>query len=75
MEERRRQERLERERRIQEEIDRESEISREKLSRSREKLRQKQSFKGQVHHHERTQVLHQQIEDDAAAIERNEVWH
>ncbi|XP_044206348.1 uncharacterized protein LOC122981723 isoform X1 [Thunnus albacares] len=72
-EERRRQERLERERRIQEEIDRESEISREKLSRSREKLRQKQSFKGQVHHHERTQVLHQQIEDDAAAIERNEL--
>ncbi|XP_042263836.1 uncharacterized protein LOC121895074 [Thunnus maccoyii] len=73
MEERRRQERLERERRIQEEIDRESEISREKLSRSREKLRQKQSFKGQVHHHERTQALHQQIEDDAAAIERNEL--
>ncbi|XP_067449614.1 uncharacterized protein [Thunnus thynnus] len=72
-EERRRQERLEREQRIQEEIDRESEISREKLSRSREKLRQKQSFKGQVHHHERTQVLHQQIEDDAAAIERNEL--
>ncbi|CAK6977192.1 uncharacterized protein LOC121895074, partial [Scomber scombrus] len=72
-EERRRQERLEREQRIQEEIDRESEISREKLSRSREKLREKQSFKGQAHHQERTHILHQQIEDDAAAIERNEL--
>ncbi|CAK6981995.1 uncharacterized protein LOC121895074 [Scomber scombrus] len=72
-EEKRRQERLERERRIQEEIDRESEISREKLSQSREKLREKLSFRGQVHHHERTHVLHQLIEDDAAAIERNEL--
>ncbi|XP_036418950.1 uncharacterized protein LOC118802510 [Colossoma macropomum] len=72
-EERRRLERLERERRIQEQIDKESESSRIKLSRASERLREKQSFKGHAHHHERTQVLHQEIEDDAAAIERNEV--
>uniref|UniRef100_UPI0037E76790 uncharacterized protein isoform X2 n=1 Tax=Semicossyphus pulcher TaxID=241346 RepID=UPI0037E76790 len=72
-EERRRQERLELEHRIQEQIDKESEIFREKLSRSKERLREKLSLRAQVHHHEHTQVLHQQIEDDAAAIERNEL--
>ncbi|XDV26047.1 hypothetical protein PO909_029851, partial [Leuciscus waleckii] len=72
-EERRRLERLEREQRIQQELDRESESSRLKLSRATERLREKQSFRGQEQHHERTQVLHQQIEDDAAAIERDEV--
>ncbi|XP_058628479.1 uncharacterized protein LOC131538586 isoform X2 [Onychostoma macrolepis] len=72
-EERRRLERLEREQRIQQELDRESESSRLKLSRATERLREKQSFRGHEKHHERTQVLHQQIEDDAAAIERNEV--
>ncbi|KAK2892403.1 hypothetical protein Q8A67_012391 [Cirrhinus molitorella] len=72
-EERRRLERLEREQRIQQELDRESESSRLKLSRATERLREKQSFRGRGQHHERTQVLHQQIEDDAAAIERNEV--
>ncbi|RXN30015.1 hypothetical protein ROHU_018069 [Labeo rohita] len=73
-EERRRLERLEREQRIQRELDRESESSRRKLSRATERLREKQSFRGREQHHERTQVLHQQIEDDAAAIERNEVF-
>ncbi|XP_052409495.1 uncharacterized protein LOC127955908 [Carassius gibelio] len=72
-EERRRLERLEREQRIQQELDRESELSRRKLSRATERLREKQSFRGHEKHHERTQVLHQQIEDDAAAIEWNEV--
>ncbi|XP_048011335.1 uncharacterized protein LOC125244980 [Megalobrama amblycephala] len=72
-EERRRLERLEREQRIQQELDRESESSRHKLSRATERLRQKQSFRGREQHHERTQALHQQIEDDAAAIERDEV--
>ncbi|CAM4573302.1 unnamed protein product [Leuciscus chuanchicus] len=72
-EERRRLERLEREQRIQQELDRESELSRLKLSRATERLREKQSFRGHEQHHERTQVLHQQIEDDAAAIERDEV--
>ncbi|KAL0194971.1 hypothetical protein M9458_008543, partial [Cirrhinus mrigala] len=57
---------------IQQELDRESESSRLKLSRATERLREKQSFRGREQHHERTQVLHQQIEDDAAAIERNE---
>ncbi|KAL1276653.1 hypothetical protein QQF64_036276 [Cirrhinus molitorella] len=71
--EKRRLERLEREQRIQQELDRESESSRLKLSRATERLREKQSFRGREQHHERTQVLHQQIEDDAAAIERNEV--
>ncbi|XP_034158338.2 uncharacterized protein LOC113528924 [Pangasianodon hypophthalmus] len=73
-EERRRLERLERERRIQQELDRESELSRLKLSQATEQLREKQSFRGHEQHHERTQVLHQQIEDDAAAIERDEVF-
>ncbi|KAG1928587.1 preprotein translocase subunit SecA [Pimephales promelas] len=72
-EERRRLERLEREQRIQQELDRESESSRLKLSRATERLREKQSFRGHEQHHERTHVLHQQIEDDAAAIERDEV--
>ncbi|XP_077065732.1 uncharacterized protein LOC143718601 [Siphateles boraxobius] len=72
-EERRRLERLEHEQRIQQELDRESESSRLKLSRATERLREKQSFRGHEQHHERTQVLHQQIEDDAAAIERDEV--
>ncbi|KAI4893737.1 hypothetical protein NFI96_026669, partial [Prochilodus magdalenae] len=72
-EERRRLERLEREQRIQEQIERESESSRIKLSQASERLREKQSFKGHAHHHERTQVLHQLIEDDAAAIEWDEV--
>ncbi|KAK9976718.1 hypothetical protein ABG768_021923 [Culter alburnus] len=72
-EERRRLERLEREQRIQQELDRESESSRLKLSRATERLREKQSFRGREQHHERTQALHQQIEDDAAAIERDEV--
>ncbi|XP_042578929.1 uncharacterized protein LOC122137236 [Cyprinus carpio] len=72
-EERRRLERLEREQRIQQELDRESELSRRKLSRATERLREKQSFRGHEKHHERTQVLQQQIEDDAAAIEWNEV--
>lgn len=72
-EERRRLERLEHEQRIQQELDRESESSRLKLSRATERLREKQSFRGHTQHLERTQVLHQQIEDDAAAIERDEV--
>ncbi|XP_059367798.1 uncharacterized protein LOC132106157 [Carassius carassius] len=72
-EEKRRLERLEREQRIQQELDRESELSRRKLSRATERLREKQSFRGHEKHHERTQVLQQQIEDDAAAIEWNEV--
>ncbi|KAI7793682.1 hypothetical protein IRJ41_025213, partial [Triplophysa rosa] len=72
-EEARRLERLEREQRIQQELDRESESSRQKLSRATERLREKQSFRGHEQHHERTQALHQQIEDDAAAIERDEV--
>ncbi|KAK9976688.1 hypothetical protein ABG768_021893 [Culter alburnus] len=72
-EERRRLERLEREQRIQQELDRESESSRLKLSRATERLREKQSFRGREQHHERIQALHQQIEDDAAAIERDEV--
>ncbi|KAM9440454.1 uncharacterized protein Hap1MRO34_025693 [Clarias gariepinus] len=72
-EERRRLERLEHERRIQEELDRESKLSRQRLSRATERLREKQSFRGHQQHHERTQALHLQIEDDAAAIERDEV--
>ncbi|XP_073730550.1 uncharacterized protein [Misgurnus anguillicaudatus] len=72
-EERRRLERLEREQRIQQELESESESSRLKLSRATERLREKQSFRGLEQHHERLQVLHQQIEDDAAAIERDEV--
>lgn len=64
---------MEREQRIQQELDRESESSRLKLSRATERLREKQSFRGAEKHHERTLVLQQQIEDDAAAIERNEV--
>ncbi|KAF4073475.1 hypothetical protein AMELA_G00259070 [Ameiurus melas] len=72
-EERERLERLERERRIQEELNRESESSRQKLSQATQWLREKQRFRGQEQHHERTRVLHQQIEDDAAAIERDEV--
>ncbi|XP_039509517.1 uncharacterized protein LOC120464199 [Pimephales promelas] len=72
-EERRRLERLEREQRIQQELDKESESSSLKLSRATERLREKQSFRGHEQHQERTQVLHQQIEDDAAAIERDEV--
>ncbi|KAG7314318.1 hypothetical protein KOW79_021621 [Hemibagrus wyckioides] len=48
-------------------------MSRLKLSQATERLRGKQSFRGQEQHHERSQVLHQQIEDDAAAIERDEV--
>ncbi|XP_065116652.1 uncharacterized protein [Paramisgurnus dabryanus] len=72
-EERRRLERLQREQRIQQELERESESSRLKLSRATERLREKQSFRGLNQHHKFSQVLHQQIEDDAAAIERNEV--
>ncbi|XP_076836233.1 uncharacterized protein LOC143481929 isoform X2 [Brachyhypopomus gauderio] len=72
-EERRRLERLERERMIQEEIDREWESSRNKLSQASERLHEKQSFKGHVQYQQQTQVLHQQIDDDAAAIERDEV--
>ncbi|XP_064797117.1 uncharacterized protein LOC135517002 [Oncorhynchus masou masou] len=71
-EERRRQEQLERERAIQQEIERESELSGKKVSKGREKLRQKLRLKGQQRHHQRTQVLHQMIEDDAAAIRRDE---
>ncbi|XP_041934787.1 uncharacterized protein LOC121697358 [Alosa sapidissima] len=71
-EELRRQERLERERRIQTQIDRENEVCRQKLSTAKEKLSQKQAFKGQERHHQHTHVLHQLVEDDAAAIERNE---
>ncbi|KAM9516899.1 uncharacterized protein ACWYII_044167 isoform 2-T2 [Salvelinus alpinus] len=71
-EERRRQEQLERERTIQQEIERESELSGKKVSKGREKLRQKLSLKGQHRHHQRTQVLHQMIEDDAGAIKRDE---
>ncbi|XP_045074124.1 uncharacterized protein LOC121583538 [Coregonus clupeaformis] len=71
-EERRRQEQLERERRIQQEIERECELSCKKVSKGREQLRQKLSLKGQQRHHQRTQELHQMIEDDAAAIERDE---
>ncbi|KAK6290942.1 hypothetical protein J4Q44_G00386610 [Coregonus suidteri] len=74
-EERRRQEQLERERRIQQEIERECELSGKKVSKGREKLRQKLSLKGQQRHHQRTQVLHQMIEDDAAAIVRDEPGH
>ncbi|XP_056593358.1 uncharacterized protein LOC130412201 [Triplophysa dalaica] len=73
-EENRRLERLQREQRIQQELDRESESSRQKLSRATERLREKQSFRGHKQHHERTQALHQQIEDDADAIERDEVF-
>ncbi|XP_057176841.1 uncharacterized protein LOC130545925 [Triplophysa rosa] len=72
-EEARRLVRLEREHRIQQELERESESSRQKLSRATERLREKQSFRGHEQHHERTQALHQQIEDDAGAIERDEV--
>ncbi|CAM4573391.1 unnamed protein product [Leuciscus chuanchicus] len=72
-EEERRLERLEREQRIQQELDGQSESSTLKLSQATERLREKQSFRGHKQHHERTQVLHQQIEDDAAAIERDEV--
>lgn len=64
---------MEREQRIQQELERESESSRLKLSRASERLREKQSFRGHETHHERTHVLHQQIEDDAEAIERDEV--
>ncbi|XP_063074230.1 trichohyalin-like [Engraulis encrasicolus] len=71
-EELRRQERLERERRIQQEIDRENEECKQKLSNAKEKLKQKQNFKGQERHHQRTHVLHQLVEDDATAIERDE---
>ncbi|XP_028980887.2 uncharacterized protein LOC105009149 isoform X1 [Esox lucius] len=71
-EERRRQEQLERERRIQQEIERESELSGKKVSMGKEKLRQKLSLKAQQFNHQRTQVLHQTIEDDAAAIQRDE---
>ncbi|KAG1927640.1 preprotein translocase subunit SecA [Pimephales promelas] len=72
-EETRRLERLEREQRIQQELDRESESSRLKLSQATKRLREKQSFRGHKQHHERIQSLYQQIEDDAAAIERDEV--
>ncbi|CAB1318246.1 unnamed protein product [Coregonus sp. 'balchen'] len=75
MEERRRQEQLESERRIQQEIERECELSGKKVSKGREKLIQKLSLKGQQRHHQRTQVLHQMIEDDAAAIVRDEPGH
>ncbi|XP_029564674.1 uncharacterized protein LOC115159261 isoform X2 [Salmo trutta] len=71
-EEERSHEQLERERTIQKEIERESELSGKKVSKGREKLRQKLSLKGQQRHHQRTQVLHQMIEDDAAAIKRDE---
>ncbi|XP_042158748.1 GRB10-interacting GYF protein 2-like [Oncorhynchus tshawytscha] len=71
-EERRRQEQLERERTIQQEIERESELLGKKVSKGREKLRQKLRLKGQQRHHQRKQVLHQMIEDDAAAIRRDE---
>ncbi|KAM9516901.1 uncharacterized protein ACWYII_044168 isoform 2-T2 [Salvelinus alpinus] len=71
-EEERRQEQLERERTIQQEIERESELSCKKVSKGREKLRQKLSLKGQQRHHQRTQVLHQMIEDHAPAIKRDE---
>ncbi|KAJ7987017.1 hypothetical protein DPEC_G00334400 [Dallia pectoralis] len=71
-EERRRQEQLERERRIQQEIERESELSAKKMSKGQEKLRQKLSLRAQQLNHQRTQVLHQMIEDDAAAVSRDE---
>ncbi|XP_034152932.1 uncharacterized protein LOC105014817 [Esox lucius] len=71
-EEMRRQEQLERERRIQQEIEKESELSGNKVSKGKEKLRQKLSLKAQQFNHQRTQVLHQMIEDDAAAVRRDE---
>ncbi|KAL0965752.1 hypothetical protein UPYG_G00285250 [Umbra pygmaea] len=71
-EELRRQEQRERERRIQQEIEKESELSCKKVSKGKEKLRQKLSLKGQQSNHQRTQVLHQMIEDDAAEITRDE---
>ncbi|KAJ7987042.1 hypothetical protein DPEC_G00334660 [Dallia pectoralis] len=74
-EERRRQEQLERERRIQQEIERESELSGKKVSKGQEKLRQElklKSLRAQQLNHQRTQVLHQMIEDDAAAVRRDE---
>lgn len=64
---------MEREQRIQQELEKESEISRLKLAQATEQLREKQSFRGREQHQEHTHVLHQQIEDDAAAIERDEV--
>ncbi|XP_048036060.1 uncharacterized protein LOC125261549 [Megalobrama amblycephala] len=72
-EERRRLERLEREQRIQWELDRESELSTLKLSQATEQLREKQSFRSHEQQYKHTQVLHQQIEDDAAVFERDEV--
>ncbi|KAJ7987040.1 hypothetical protein DPEC_G00334640 [Dallia pectoralis] len=72
-EERRRQEQLERERRIQQEIERESELSGKKVSKGEEKLKQKLSLRAQQFNHQRTQVLHQMIEDDAAAVNRDEL--
>ncbi|KAJ7996407.1 hypothetical protein DPEC_G00236760 [Dallia pectoralis] len=72
-EERRRQEQLERERRIQQEIERESEISGKKVSKGQEKLREKLSLRAAQFNHQRTQVLHQMIEDDAAAVRRDEL--
>ncbi|XP_066536390.1 uncharacterized protein [Hoplias malabaricus] len=73
MEERRRLERLEREQRFHEEIESERESLRIKQSRASERLREKQSFRSNAHRQERTQVVYQQIEDDAAEIESNEV--
>ncbi|KAJ7996402.1 hypothetical protein DPEC_G00236710 [Dallia pectoralis] len=72
-EERRRQEQLERERRIQQEIERESELSGKKVSKGQEKLREKLSLRAAQFNHQRTQVLHQMIEDDAAAVRRDEL--
>ncbi|XP_058853745.1 uncharacterized protein LOC117969341 isoform X1 [Acipenser ruthenus] len=72
-EERRRLERLEREKRIQEEIERENEASERQLAHISEKLKLKQEFKGQEHHHQRSHILHQLVEDDAAAIDMDEL--
>ncbi|XP_041093940.1 uncharacterized protein LOC121306263 [Polyodon spathula] len=72
-EERRRLERLERERRIQEEIERENKASERQLANVSEKLKLKQEFKGQERHHQRSHILQQLVEDDAAAIDTDEL--
>ncbi|XP_062373894.1 uncharacterized protein LOC134062039 [Sardina pilchardus] len=71
-EELRRQQQQEREQRIQAQIDQENEACRQKLSSAKEKLNQQQGNKVQERHHQRTHVLYQLVEDDAAAIERDE---
>lgn len=71
-EELRRQERLEHEQRIRAEINKANEACRQKLLDAKEKLDQRQSFKGKEQHQQCTYVLHQMVEDDRA-IEWDEV--